>query len=142
MRLIIDGDGAPSIKKIEEISKIYNIETIIFCDYAHIINSEYSKVIQVDCGYQNVDMNLINHVKENDIIITNDYGLASLGLSKKCFVIDFKGKIYNDENIDILLLNRHNAYRSNKFNTIKKRTSKDDVKLISSLLFIIKSVIE
>lgn len=45
--------------------------------------------------------------KRLDLIITQDYGLASLGLGKGCLVLHHKGFAYTNENIDQLLQTRH-----------------------------------
>jgi uncharacterized protein YaiI (UPF0178 family) len=42
-----------------------------------------------------------------DIIVTQDYGLASLGLAKGCIVLHHKGFRYTNENIDQLLQTRY-----------------------------------
>lgn len=141
MRVIVDGDACPKINLIEQIANQYNIKTIIFCDFTHTINSK-STIIEVDKGYQSVDMKIINYIKKNDIIITQDYGLASLCLDRYCFVLDPKGKEYTKENIDILLQNRYLNLKSKHKKGPKKRTSQDDVNLQDCLIRIIESMIE
>lgn len=105
MRIIVDGDACPDIDLIESIGNKYNIEVIIFCDFTHQINS--NNVIYTDKGYQSVDMVIINYVKENDLVITQDYGLAALVLSKKCKAIDLKGYEYSNDEIASYLETRH-----------------------------------
>lgn len=133
MRIIIDGDATPSIGLIEEVAISFNIEMFIFCDFTHSINSEYSKIITVDKGFQSVDIAIMNSVFENDIVITQDYGLAAVLLAKKCFVINTKGKIYTNDNIDFLLQNRYLNMKSKHKKGPKKRSIEDDEKLIESI---------
>ena len=45
--------------------------------------------------------------EKGDIIITQDYGLASLGLAKGCTVLHHSGYSYTNENIDQLLQTRY-----------------------------------
>jgi len=122
MRIIIDGDSCSGIDLISEISLNYNIKVYLFCDVNHLINKPNIEVIQVDEGYQNVDMHIANFVENGDIVITNDYGLATLVLSK-CKVLTSRGMIFTKENIDFLLENRH----FNKMKPVgpKKMTCKD-----------------
>jgi len=43
------------------------------------------------------------------LVITQDYGLASMCLARNARVIDQNGRAYTSDNIDGLLLSRHNA---------------------------------
>lgn len=133
MRIIIDGDATSSISKIEEIAKNKRIECTIFCDYAHTINSEYSKIFQVSTGYQSVDMAILPYLQKDDILITQDYGLASLGLSKNCYVIHPRGIEYTHDNIDILLQNRYLNLKQKRKIGSKKRTKEDEIRLIKTI---------
>lgn len=90
MRIIIDGDACPGISIVEKVAKIYKVEIIIFCDINHFIQSDYSTVKIVDMGFQSVDMYVINETKENDIVISQDYGVAAICLGKNAEVINPK----------------------------------------------------
>lgn len=142
MRIIVDADACPGISLITEVAKKYNIELILYADYTHNIVSDYAKVIVVSKGFQNVDTVISNDVKEWDILITQDFGLAVIGLSKKASVIHTKGMIYTNDNIDTLLFERHLNSKLRKrgghSKGPKKRTKEDDIKLINSLESIIK----
>ena len=142
MRILIDGDAAPGIKLIEEVAKKYKIEMIIYVDDSHVINSDYAKVITVSTFSQSVDLKLTNNLKENDIVVTSDFGVAVVGLSKKAIVINSKGLIYTDDNINIMMEERHMKSKLRKQNIRlkgpKKRTKEDDKKLIECLENIIK----
>ena len=137
MKIIIDGDACPSISIIEKIAKESKIEVLIFCDINHYINSDYSLVKVVDSGFQNVDMYVINNTEKNDIVITQDYGLAAMCLPKGAKVINPKGYIYTDENIDRLLEERHLSQRirrgGGRTPNPKKRSSDDEVRLVENL---------
>lgn len=144
MQIIIDGDACPSINLIENCAKKYNIDVLIITDTSHNISSDYSKIIIADKGSQSVDIKLINIVKTGDIVITQDYGVAVMTLSKNAFCINPKGLIYTNDNIDMLLLNRYiNQKLKNSGKHIKgpkKRIKEDDIRLIESLEQIIKKI--
>lgn len=137
MKIIIDGDACPSISIIEKIAKESKIEVLIFCDINHYINSDYSTVKVVDSGFQNVDMYVINNTEKDDIIITQDYGLAAMCLPKKAKVINPKGYIYTDNNIDRLLEERHLSQKirrgGGRTTNPKKRSGEDEVRLVENL---------
>jgi uncharacterized protein YaiI (UPF0178 family) len=143
MRIIIDGDSCPVIEETKEIAQNNNIKLIVFCDYNHNINSSYGEVKKVDQSFQSVDMEIVNFTQENDIVITDDYGLASLVLSKKCLVINSKGIIYNNNNIDNLLMRRHINKKirraGGKHPSPSKRTKEDNKVFKKNLLKLIKN---
>ncbi len=142
MRILIDGDGCPVISKTIEVGKEHNIEVYIFTTINHNMSKYNAKVILAENSKDGVDLKLINNAKANDIIITQDYGVASLALGKKCYCLNQNGKIFTNENIDSLLMNRHisrKERKKGKFTPIPKRTKEDDEHFVTSLNHIIKS---
>lgn len=141
MRIIIDGDACPSIPIIEYIAKENNIEVIIFCDINHYIFSDYSTVKVVDSGFQSVDMYVVNTVSNGDIVVTQDYGVAAMCLPKQASVINPKGYIYTNDNIDRLLEERHIAQKirrgGGRTTNPKKRTKDDEERLRRNLKYLI-----
>ncbi|MEI3509043.1 MAG: DUF188 domain-containing protein [Bacilli bacterium] len=55
---------------------------------------DYSKIIYVDQGNDSVDLYIANTVKKDDIVITQDYGVATTVLAK-ADAINPKGLIYD-----------------------------------------------
>lgn len=146
MKIIIDGDACPSISKIENLAKEYAIEVNIFVDIHHFIQSDYSKVVIVDSGFQSVDMYVVNNSQNGDIVVTQDYGVAAMCLPRGVNVISPKGSIYTEKNIDLLLEQRHISQKIRKaggrFKGPKKRTSEDEERLINNLRSIIEHSIK
>ncbi|WP_297423302.1 YaiI/YqxD family protein [Clostridium sp.] len=143
MKIIIDGDACPGISIIEKVGKEYEIPITIYCDINHFIQSNYSEVRIVDSGFQSVDMYVMNETKSGDIIVSQDYGVAAICLSKKAKVINPKGFIYDEKNIDRLLEERHISQKIRKSGgrTVnpKKRTEEDDLRLEKNLIKLIRS---
>ncbi|MDD2377836.1 MAG: DUF188 domain-containing protein [Bacilli bacterium] len=140
MRILIDADACPSITEIEKIAQQHNIECLIFCDYNHHIYSDYSQVNIIDAGYQSVDMALINQVTKGDIVITQDYGLATLTLSKCGYAVSPNGMIFDEKNIDSLMAVRHIKAKIRSHTHLKgprKRTKQDEINLIKSIVYLI-----
>ncbi|MBS4804045.1 MAG: YaiI/YqxD family protein [Clostridium sp.] len=142
MRIIVDGDACPGISIIEKIAKSYNLDLIVYCDINHYIALDYGEVKIVDSGFQSVDMYVVNTCIKNDIIISQDYGVAAICLGKGAFVINPKGYNYTDENIDRLLEERHISQKIRKAggrtNNPRKRTKDDDIRLKTTLEKIIE----
>lgn len=109
MRILIDADGCPVVDITVKIAKQNDIECIILCDTSHVFNKDGARTITVSKGADSVDYALVNMLEKGDIVITQDYGLAAMCLARKAIPISQNGMIYDDSNIDSLLLQRHTA---------------------------------
>ena len=78
-----------------------------FCDTAHRIEREGAETLVFDKGADSVDFALANRVQPGDIVITQDYGLASMCLARRARVLSQNGLEYTAQNIDGLLARRH-----------------------------------
>lgn len=137
MKILIDGDGCPVIDIAISVAKKFNIKVVIMCDTSHIFNKEVAKTMVFSKGADSVDFALINYLEKEDIVITQDYGLAAMAMNKASYVINQNGMIYNDENIDRLLYSRH-IYKKirksgGKTKGPKKRTKEDDINFEKTL---------
>ena len=54
-----------------------------------------------------MDFALVNRVKPGDVVVTQDYGLASMCLAKCARVLNQNGLEYTADNIDALMLRRY-----------------------------------
>ena len=132
MRIFVDADACPVVKIIEKIAKRYKIGVTLLCDTNHILNSDYSDVRIIGAGADAVDFVLVNMLNKGDVAVTQDYGLAAMALSKGAHCIHQSGKIFTDDNIESLLMDRHlskKARMSKSKHHIKgpkKRTEDDD----------------
>jgi uncharacterized protein YaiI (UPF0178 family) len=81
-------------------------------------------------------------MKAKDIVVTGDYGLAAMVLAKAGYVITNSGKYITNDNIDFVLETRHenkmNRMQGKRGSKIKKRTTDDDDRFISSLIELVK----
>ncbi|NLG02332.1 MAG: YaiI/YqxD family protein [Clostridia bacterium] len=145
MKILVDADACPVVKEVERIAKQYGIEVILLCDTNHVLTSEYSDVKVIGAGADAVDFALIGLCHANDIVVTQDYGVAAMALGKKAKCIHQSGKIYTDENIDMMLMERHlskEARRASSKNHMKgprKRTTADDEKFKEAFEKLIKA---
>ena len=138
MQIFIDADACPVVQIVEMVAKKYAIAVTLLCDTNHILNSEYSEVIVDSAGADAVDYKLISLCHRGDIVVSQDYGVAAMALSKAAYAIHQSGRWYTDENIDRMLMERHlnkKARRSSHKNHIKepkKRTEEDDERFAQS----------
>ncbi len=142
-KILIDGDACPVIDLTLKVAKAYGIEVIIFCDTAHSIEREGIEVIMVSKGNDAVDFRIINVIKPEDVLVTQDYGLAAMGLAKKAKPIHPSGFIYKEDNIDQLLFRRHVGKqirrRGGHTKGPKKRTSEQDKAFEENLIRLIEA---
>lgn len=145
MRILIDADGCPVVSNTIAIANKYKIEVIIICDTSHIFEREGAETITVSKGADSVDFVLANMIKPNDIVITQDYGLAAMCLAKKAVTLSQNGLLYNDDNIDALLSARYTAKKARmsgqRIKGNKKRTSQQDIEFEAKLISVLESMI-
>ena len=139
MKIFVDADACPVVDIVEKIAGGPHISVTLLCDTNHVLRSDYSEVFVVGAGADAVDFKLISLCKRDDIVVTQDYGVAAMALGKGAAAIHQSGKWYTNENIDQMLMERHlnrKARRSSHKNHIKgpkKRTAEDDERFRDSL---------
>ena len=138
MHIYVDADACPVIPIVENIARKYNIETTLICDTNHVLTSDYSDVVTVSAGADAVDFKLVNLCTRDDIVVTQDYGVAAMALSKGAYAIHQSGKWYTNDNIDRMLMQRHitkcakRASSKNHINGPKKRSNEDNIHFAES----------
>ena len=144
MKIIVDADACPVKNEIVQTARKYDIEVIMVCDTAHVISDGYSNVITVDKGSDSADFKIVNISEAGDIVITGDYGVAAMALSKGAKALGNSGVIYTRFNIDSFLAQRHlakeNRRKGGKFTKIKKRTSGENINFSASLEKLIQTI--
>ncbi|PAB59131.1 YaiI/YqxD family protein [Anaeromicrobium sediminis] len=130
MKILVDADACPVKNIALKVAKEYKIPIIMIKNICHELHDDYAQIITVDQGRDMADIVLINNTKDGDVVITQDYGVAALALSKKAVAINQNGLIYTNENIDGLLMRRHtnqqNRRKHKKYTKVPKRTKEDN----------------
>jgi hypothetical protein len=138
VRIYVDADACPVVGIVERLAKQYEVPCTLLCDTNHVLSSQYSDVKIIGAGADAVDFALINLCNKGDIVVTQDYGVAAMALGKGAYAIHQNGRWYTNENIDMLLMQRHvtkKARRSSHKNHLKgpaKRTGEDDTRFAES----------
>ncbi|MBE6934531.1 MAG: YaiI/YqxD family protein [Ruminococcaceae bacterium] len=137
MNVLIDADACPVVSIAVSLCTAYQIPCYLLCDTAHRIEHTGAVTLVCDKGADSVDFAIANRVKSGDLVITQDYGVASMCLAKNACVLHQDGWTYTNENIDALLFQRHESrqYRASGGRTKgpKKRTSAQDAAFQQSL---------
>lgn len=144
MRILIDADGCPVVDICLCAAKEKALECHIFCDTSHEFSKDGARVHIVPKGADSADFCLVNFIVKEDVVITQDYGLASMALSRGAYVINQDGLEYTEYNIDALLLARHTAKKirnaGGRLKGSSKRTKEQDARFYEKLFEIIEKI--
>lgn len=142
MKIIIDADACPVLDITLEMARKRDISAIIVSDNAHFIVRESVKTVTVDKGTDSADLKIANIAERNDIVVTQDYGLAALCLAKGARALNQNGLIFTDENIENLLHSRFMAKKARlagkRIKGPSKRTELNDRDFIRSLTLLLE----
>ncbi|NLY44915.1 MAG: YaiI/YqxD family protein [Tissierella sp.] len=127
MKVYIDADGCPVVDEAIAIAKELDLEVVIVKNYAHIINDSYATIVSVDISRDSADFYIVNAINKGDVVITQDYGLAAMCLSKEAIPINQNGMIYDQDNIDGMLNRRHLHSQLRKQNKYYGKAKKRNV---------------
>ena len=141
MKILIDADGCPVVDITVKTALRYNIECIILCDTAHVFEKNGAKTVTLSKGADSVDFALVNMIKSGDVVVTQDYGLAAMCLAKRAITLNQDGMVYDENNIESLLLQRHKAKKirmsGGRLKGNSKRTERQDEQFESKLIEIL-----
>lgn len=105
IKVLIDADACPVWRVAVKICNESQTDYVLVCDVSHQFKEEFN-VVYVDGGADAADYKIVALTNKNDIVITQDYGLATMILAKEGNVINQNGMIYDDKNIMTLLESR------------------------------------
>lgn len=112
MKIYVDADACPVQKEVITVAGEEKIDVVLvksFSHFSHDHEPDHVETIYVDPGADVADYKIVGLVEKGDIVITQDYGLASLCLSKKCIILHHKGFFFTENNMDRLLQSRHTS---------------------------------
>lgn len=142
MRILIDADGCPVVNIALGIAVKKGIECLILCDTSHEFNRPGAETIVVSKGADSVDFAIVNMLKPGDVVITQDYGLAAMCLARGAHAISQNGMVYDENNIDALLLQRHTATKIRMAGGRLKGSPKRDKQLNKQFGFELQKLID
>lgn len=134
---MVDADACP--KNVLEIcmslGRKYAIEVWTVANFHHNISSDNHVLVGGDS--QEADIKLANLTNANDIVVTQDWGLAAIILGKRAFCLSPGGKEFREETIDFLLEEREAKAKvrrgGGRTKGPSKRTGDDDRRFAAAL---------
>ena len=113
-RILVDADACPVVRQVEAAARKHGLPMTLLCDEHHIMASDYAEVRHVSSGADAVDIALMNLCRRGDIVVTQDYGGAAMALGMGAYAIHHSGKQYTNDNIDMMLMERHLAKKARR----------------------------
>ena len=130
MQVLVDADACPVKQIIVRLAKQRGMPVTMLIDTSHEINDGYSTVITVDKQADSVDFALMGLLTRDDIVVTQDFGVAAMTLGKGARAVNQNGLVFTNENIDKLLMERHIGAKvrrgGGRTKGPAKRTKEDD----------------
>ena len=146
MKVLIDADACPVVDIAVGLCREFHIPCILLCDTAHTMHWEGADTLVFDKGADSVDFALVNRVSAGDLVITQDYGLASICLARQAKVLHQDGWAYTEDNIQALLWSRHETkkYRQSggRVKGPSKRTKQQDKAFSDSLRTLLQQAVQ
>lgn len=146
MQMLIDADGCPVTDIAVSLAAQFTIPCFILCDTAHFFEKKGATTMVFDKGADSVDFALVRRVERDDVVITQDYGLASMALAKGARVLHQDGWEYTRDNIDALLLVRHESRKhraaGGRFRGPKKRTQGQNEAFAAALTSLLQKSVQ
>ncbi|MBR4867274.1 MAG: DUF188 domain-containing protein [Clostridia bacterium] len=137
MRVFVDADGCPVVEETIELCRKFGYRCTLVADTAHHMIREGAETVIVTKGADAVDFKLVNMIAPGDLVVTQDYGLASMVLARRGCAVNQNGRFYTDENMLALLSERHEAARQRRSGKHpkgpSKRSPEQDQAFVSSL---------
>ena len=97
--IVIDADGCPVVNLTLDIAQRFGVKCCVVADTSHSFDfGDKAEIITVSKGADSADFRIVNLIKNGDIVITQDYGLAAMCLAKTDCVLNQNGLIYSQNN--------------------------------------------
>ena len=143
MRILIDADGCPVVDLTVQVAQKHGVDCYILCDTTHVFEKKGATTITVSKGADSVDFELVNRVHAGDLVVTQDYGLAAMCLARKAIPISQNGMVFDNSNMDALLMARHTGRKirqaGGRLKGPKKRTASQDKDFLDTLTQLIQA---
>lgn len=137
MRLFIDADACPVTDIAIRAACKRGVTVTLICDDAHEMHREGARTVTVSRGADSADFALVNLLEKGDLVVTQDYGLAAMCLSRGAQALHQDGWAYDAANIDSLLAMRHVSRKirmaGGRTKGPSKRTREQDERFLAAL---------
>lgn len=137
MKIIVDADACPrtALNICLRVAREKKVPLWTVASFNHNIESGHH--VMVGNAPQEADLKILNLTQKDDLVVTQDWGLAAMVLGKQAACLSPSGKEFKPGHIDFLLEEREikARYRRGGGRTRgpKKRNARDDQRLEAGL---------
>jgi len=106
MKILVDADACPkaALEICFRLGRKYSVPVWTVASFNHNIACAYHWI--VGSASQETDIKVVNLTEPGDVIVTQDWGLASMVLGKRAFCVGPTGREYTSGQIEFLLEER------------------------------------
>ncbi len=98
--LYIDADGCPVKQEVYRVAARHGLTvTIVANSRMHTPRDASIRLVLVAGQFDSVDDWIVEHVTENDIVVSGDIPLASRCMKKGAKVLDPRGRVFTEDSI-------------------------------------------
>lgn len=118
--LFIDADACPVTREAIDAARRHKLPCVIAGDSGHNLMKHVHKgdsleetdgfwvrILQVGQGKDSADFAIVCELEAGDVVVTQDFGLASMALGRDAQAIGVRGQVYDRRTIDALMMVRH-----------------------------------
>jgi uncharacterized protein len=107
LHIYVDADACPVKQEVYRVAKRYRLAvTLVANSWMSVPGAPWLRLIVVDSGSDAADNWIVEHLGEDDVVVTADIGLADRCLKKGALVIGSTGKPFSDDMIGAALATR------------------------------------
>jgi uncharacterized protein YaiI (UPF0178 family) len=109
--LFIDADACPVTREAISIARSHGLKVLLVANGTQNLSRHMSRAgveaVQVSGGRDAADFAIIERLNPDDIVVTQDIGLAAMVLGRSAHAIGPRGRVYSHATIDLELEFRH-----------------------------------
>jgi uncharacterized protein len=107
LNIFVDGDGCPVKQEVYRVAQRYGLKvTLVSNARMRTPQEDWLEIVVVEGQFNAADDWIVEHVQENDIVISGDIPLASRCLEKGTRVLAPTGRVFTPDSIGAALANR------------------------------------
>jgi uncharacterized protein YaiI (UPF0178 family) len=98
--IIVDADGCPVKEEIYRVAQRYGLKVILVSNsWMRVPRGDWLELVVVNDQFDAADDWIVDHIAENDIVISGDIPLASRCIEKGARVLGPKGRVFTEDSI-------------------------------------------
>lgn len=139
MKIFVDADACPVVNNTIELAARETVEVIVVHNRHHEMVLDYDHVTTHETGDRSdaADHYIYNNLSDDDLVVTDDLGLAAMVLGRGAEVLRFRGDRPTRDDIEMRLsmreASRRERQKSNRVSGPSEYTQADRERFINEL---------